>query len=384
MDGVRPLVLISELTTGGAERVTTSLLCRWVERGEEAEVCTVTDRHDGPLAFELAHAGVPRHNLGARRLTDPQALVRLVRLLDDKRFDLVHAHGQDATILAAAARRVRRVPLVVTRHVLDEPAVNARQRARARCALLAIRNADTVVAVSFAAADWLAQLANIPRAEIQVIPNGTDVDRFDRPRLRAERSDLRRKIGLEQGDRMILVPAVLRNGKGHEVLLEALPRIHEYVPTAKLFFAGTGNRSGALQTLALPYQDAIVFLGQRDDIPELLLASDVVTLPSFAEALPTALIEASAAGRPIVASRVGGTPEVVRDNETGVLVPPGDPSELAAAIVDLLINPAKANRLATAAQQRARGLFRIEQQVDRTAALWSSVASDKRRWGAPR
>jgi glycosyltransferase involved in cell wall biosynthesis len=312
-------------------------------------------------------------------LADPQAFVRLVRLLDDKRFDLVHAHGQDATILAAAARRVRRVPLIITRHVLDEPTGDARQRVRARCALLAARNADMVVAVSFAAADWLAQLANIPREKIHVIPNGTDVDRFDRPRLRAERSDLRRKIGLERGDRMILVPAVLRNGKGHEVLLEALPRIHEYVPTARLFFVGTGTRSGALQTLALRYKDAIVFLGQRDDVPELLLASDVVALPSFAEALPTALIEASAAGRPIVASRVGGTPEVVRDKETGLLVPPGDPMALAVAIIDVLTNPAKANRLATAAQQRAREHFRIEQQVDRTAALWSSVVTQTRR-----
>ncbi|HXF05576.1 MAG TPA: glycosyltransferase, partial [Blastocatellia bacterium] len=154
-DGL-PLILLSSLATGGAERVTVSFLRRLQQRGMEALVCTVTARHDGPLAAELSSSGVRRYDLGARRLADPLAAWRLLRLLRRQPIALVHAHGQDASILGAAVRSLVGVPLIITRHVLDEPSVTWRQRLRARLALWAIRQADAVVAVSSAAADRLA------------------------------------------------------------------------------------------------------------------------------------------------------------------------------------------------------------------------------------
>lgn len=374
MDDLRPLVLISSLATGGAERVTVSFLRKVADLRRGVPLCTLTRRRDGGLADEVAEAGLERFDLGARRLADPIALARLVRLLVSERFHVVHAHGQDAWILATAARALRRFPLVLTRHVLTEPSDGPRSALRTRCSLGAARRAEALVAVSVATAERLSELAGIAKERIHVIPNGIDIERFDCVGYR-ERAELRRSLNIGHAESMILVPAVLREGKGHEVLLDALPRIQGRHPGARIVFAGAGERKEALEAWAAPFGESVRFLGQREDIPELLAACDLVAHPSWEEALPTALIEASAASRPIVATRVGGTDEVVVDGVTGVLVPAGDAIRLADEIAHLLSDSARADRLGRAARKRVRERFSLDAQVDRTLALWSSVAS---------
>lgn len=377
--GWRPLILLSSLATGGAERVTVSFLRRLRQQQIEAIACTVTARHDGPLAAELDETGVIRRDLGARRLADPLALWRLLHLLRREQINIVHAHGQDASILATAARSLAGVPLVITRHVLEEPSVNWRQRLRASLALWAIRHADAVVAVSSAAADRLAELTPLARAAIRVIPNGIDLERFSQPRLMARRAELRRALGFSAGDLLVLVPAVLRQGKGQELLIEALPALRARVPAARVLFAGGGECETALRLQAQPHGDAVVFLGPRQDMPELLAACDLVVLPSRAEALPTALMEAAAAGRPVVATRVGGTAEVVEHGRTGWLVPPDDVTALVDAIATLLIDRQRARAFGRAARQRASERFALDLHVERTLALWSEVLRRARR-----
>jgi glycosyltransferase involved in cell wall biosynthesis len=372
---MRPLVLISGLPVGGAESVTVAFLCRLAAQGQPVPLCTVTARHDGPLASRLVEAGVPRFDLGARRLADAWALRRLVRLLARERVDVVHAHGQDASILATAARHLGGFRLVITRHVLDEPAANWRQRLRSRAALRAIIQSDVPVAVSRATARRLAAL--VPRAadRIRVLPNGIDLARFDRPDLRAARAEIRRSLGLDPDEPAILVPAVLRPGKGHDVLLDALPLIRARVPRASVLLAGDGELEPDLRARAARLGPAVRFLGRRDDIPALLAASDLVVLPSLAEALPTALMEAAAAGRPVVATDVGGTAEIVQDGGTGLLVPPAEPAPLADAAAALLGNPRRARALGDAGRRRAVASFGMDTQVARTLALWEELVS---------
>lgn len=376
---VRPLVLLSGLGTGGAEAVTAAFLRRLAREGLEVPACTVTDRHDGPPARELAGAGVPRLDLGARRLADPAAVWRLRRILARRRTGLLHAHGQDATVLGALATVGRPTAFVATRHVLEEPRRSWRERARARLTLWAFGRADAAVAVSRAAADRLAQETHLGPETIRVIPNGVELDRFALPggeEETAARAAVRRELGLAPEAPAVLTPAVLREGKGHEALLEAAARLRERAPGVGLLLAGDGGRREALEALAgrLGVGDAVRFLGHRDDVPRLLAACDVVALPSRAEALPTALLEAAAAGRPAVATRVGGTPEVVVHGETGLLVEPDDPDALARALADLLLDPERARRLGRAARRRAEERFDLGLQVERTLALWSEVA----------
>ena len=402
LDGVRPLVLVSGLGPGGAEAVTAGFLRRLAERGAGVPVCTVTAAHDGPPARELAGAAVPRHDLGARRLADPAALWRLRRLLDRERIGLLHAHGQDATVLGALATIGRPAAFVATRHVLDEPAESWRGRLRARLALWAFRRADAAVAVSRAVADRLVEEGGVAPGRVRVIHNGVALERFA-PSAVLEgpapetvgagagvdadeapgadgaepRPAAREALALPPDAPVVLVPAVLRPGKGHETLIAALPRLRERVPGVRVLLAGDGRRRDALEREAARtgVAGAVRFLGHRDDVPRLLRAADVVALPSTRpEALPTALIEAAAAGRPAVGTRVGGTPEVVVHGETGLLVAPGDPDALADALAVLLEDAGRARRLGRAARRRAEERFDLARQIERTLALWREVA----------
>lgn len=371
---MRPLVLVSSLATGGAERVTASLLCRLRRQGHDVALCTVTARHDGPLAEEVARQGVVRFDLGADRLADPRVLLRLLRLLRCEGFGLVHAHGQDASILALAARPWARLPLVVTRHVLEEPAADARQRARALAALLALRLADAAVAVSHAVARRLASAGWLDRDRIRVIPNGIELERFDPVASSASRAATRRALGVGPDEPLALVPAVLRPRKGHPLLLEAVPRIRERVPGARLLFAGSGPLEGELRRHAAPLGDAVRFLGERGDVPALMAAADLVVLATETEALPTVLMEAAAAGRPAVASDVGGVGEVVAAGRTGLLVPVGDAGALADAVGRLLLDCDRARALGAAARALAEERFGMDLYVRRTLELWRETA----------
>lgn len=372
-DAVRPLVLLSSLGAGGAERVAVSLVCRLAQRGHSVVLCTLTSCvDDEQLARELRQAGVVRHDLGARRLADPRACVAYLRVLARAGCNVVHAHGQDAWILASAIRRLRPVPLALTRHVLDEPAGTWRQSLRRRGALAAARRGDALVAPSSATAERLAQLTGVCVSRIHVIPNGIDLDRFDIPAAATAREDVRLKLGFAAHVRFVLVPAVLRHGKGHDVLLDALPSIRRQVPHVRIAFAGGGDREDELRQRTRGSD--VVVLGHRADIPELLAACDLVVLPSLAEALPTALIEAAAARRPVVATRVGGTADVVEHGVTGLLVPPGDSRALAEAIVAVLADPEKARAFGHEARTLAHYRFSLDAHVDRTLDLWSRLA----------
>jgi glycosyltransferase involved in cell wall biosynthesis len=379
---MNPLVLLSSLAMGGAERVTVSLLRQLHARGVCVQACTVTRRHDSPLADELAAASVPRHDLGASRLADPRALWRLRRLVETERIDVIHAHGQDASIIAAALRRWSGVKLVVTRHVLDEPTTTRRERLRADGALWALRGADAVVAVSAATADRLATLARRPRRDIAVIHNGIDIDTYAAPAAGRPRAELCAALGADSRDRLILMPAMLRDGKGHDAMIAAMHTIRAAAPRARLLLAGSGEREAELRRLAAPLGDAVRFLGTRTDMPELYAACDVCVLPSLSEAFPTALLEAAAAGRPAVATAVGGTPEIVVHERTGLLIGRADPAELAAAVLRLLADPGMAAAMGTAAAARAHALFGLDRQLTLTMELWNRTINAPRRRAA--
>jgi glycosyltransferase involved in cell wall biosynthesis len=369
----RPLVLLSSLAPGGAESVTVSFLRRLKHSGRDVPLCTVTSQPDGPLARDVRLAGVTRHDLGASRLADAGALARLSALIRRERFDVVHAHGQDATILAALACAMHRIPLVATRHVLEEPLRGWRHRVRARGMVASLRQARAVVAVSRAAAVAL-EPTGIPRDRIRVIHNGIELERFAvNDAYMGHR--IRTDWGFSTDDPLVLVPAVMRDGKGHHLLIDSLPRIIAHVPRARLLLAGTGPLEPALRERARVYGASVVFLGHRTDIPALLNAADLVVLASQSEALPTVLMEAAAAGRPVVSTRVGGTDEVVVDRKTGLLVSPADPAGLATAVVTLLQNRELAGTLGAAARAEADARFGIDLQVDRTCELWREIAA---------
>jgi glycosyltransferase involved in cell wall biosynthesis len=311
--------------------------------------------------------------LGARRLADPRALLRLQEVLQQERPHVVHAHGQDASILAAMARQLSPVPLAITRHVLKEPSGSLRQVWRARMALWAMRRADAVVAVSEAAADQLSAMAGLPRPRIRVIPNGVEQERFRSAAAAAGGVALRSSLGIAREQPVVLVPAALRDGKGHDVVLKAASILRQQCPGLRVVLAGCGEREALLRKRAAALADTVIFLGACDDMPAAYASCDLVLLASQSEALPTVLIEAAAAGRPVVATRVGGTAEVVVEDHTGLLVPPEDATALAAAALALLTDKERARDMGSAAQRHAEANFSIDLQVKRTVQMWSEL-----------
>jgi glycosyltransferase involved in cell wall biosynthesis len=239
--------------------------------------------------------------------------------------------------------------------------------------LSALRRADAVVAVSDATARRLSELMPFPKGKIRVIPNGVRLDPFLRSDLHMRGMELRNKLGFTAEERIVLIPAALREGKGHEVALGAMTVLQQRIPSLRLVFAGMGNREPDLRRKAKPLGDKVVFLGDFPEMPVLFGACDLVVLPSMSEALPTALIEAAAAGCAAVATSVGGTPEVIKGNLTGLLVRPNDPEALAAAVSDLLGDAKRLQRFGAAARLHALQNFSMEIQVQRTLDLWSEV-----------
>jgi glycosyltransferase involved in cell wall biosynthesis len=217
-----------------------------------------------------------------------------------------------------------------------------------------------------------------------VIENGIELEHFAGGAPDA-RQRVRASLGAGPDEPLVLVPAALRDGKGHEVLLRALPDLRKRVPAVRVLFAGTGEREAALRSAARAVGNAVQFLGLRTDIPELLRACDLVVLPSatrtdgtIEEALPTVLLEAAAAGRAVVATRLSGIPEIVVDGRTGLLVPPNDPAALADAIATLLQDGARARAYGAAARHIAQQRFAIETQIARTQTLWASLVGAER------
>jgi glycosyltransferase involved in cell wall biosynthesis len=211
--------------------------------------------------------------------------------------------------------------------------------------------AHRIVANCQAGADRLRR-EGVPRAKIAVVPNGIAISIAHTMR----RADWRPRI---------VVVANLRPEKGHDVLLDAAALVVREFPDIRIDFVGGGTERAALEarTSRLGLGGVVSFRGHIDDVPSALAEADLFVLPSRSEAFPNAVLEAMAAGLPIVATRVGGVPELVDDGRTGLLVPPGSAAELARRLCELLSQPALAARLGQAAQREAKSRYSFDRMV---------------------
>lgn len=358
--GVRTVIFaFLDFSDGGAQRLALET-CRTLDpaRYRPALLC-VRDR--GPLVPAAEAQGVPVRTLARlRRPWDLAAVPVIARALRQLGADIVQVplYSRAGPYVRLAAR-LAGVPLVVCHeHCRERPPGPGRRLADR---LLTDRR-TRFVAVSQADADWLVAQGT-PADRIAVIHNGIDTQRF-RP---ADRAAARAELGLAPELPLVLVPARLEHRKGQADLLAALPALLARVPGALIWFAGGGPLATVLPALAAAadLSAAVRFLGPRADIPRLLAAADVMVLPSRMEGLPLAVLEALAAGRPVVATKVGGTGEAVMDGVTGRLVPARDPAALATALADLLSDPIGAAALGGRGRALAVERFRIEAMTER-------------------
>ena len=271
------------------------------------------------------------------------------------RIDLVHAVDLYTNIFALPAAAFARVPVRIgSRRGLNTdrtPAQLAMQRAAYKCA-------HAVVTNSQATADRLRN-ENVRPSKVAVIPNGLALDAFTAALPRAAR-------------RQVLVVANLRPEKGYDVLVDAAAIVLQRFPDARFHCVGEGPERSAIERrmAAGGVAHAFTLLGRQDDIPRRLAAADIFALPSRTESMPNSVLEAMAAGLPVVASAVGGVPEVIEDGRTGMLCPPSDPHALADRLCRLMVDADFSNRLGQSARQEVQAHYSFDRMVDAFDSLY--------------
>ena len=320
------------------------------------------------LLARAAALGVETLPLDGRgRRTDPE-IERLRRWLRASRVDVFHVHagiGWEGHTSIYAAREAG-VPVIVrTEHLPDMIRKPAERASHQRL----INAVDGLICVSQGAARSMRR-AGVPPAKISVVRNGV----LPAP----EHSGLipmLSELNLPAGAKLVLTVARFVEQKGHHFLLQAMPTILAACPTAQFLWVGEGPLQEELQheVQERGLESAVRFLGQRDDVPALLAASDLVVLPSLFEGLPLIILEAMAAGRPVVATWTSGIDEAVLDGTTGRLVPPGNPQELAAGVVETLGSPELAARWGAAGRERWCREFTAIRMVRQTAAIYENL-----------
>jgi glycosyltransferase involved in cell wall biosynthesis len=296
----------------------------------------------------------------------PFRLARLLRRID---ADLLHAHNDTALFYGGVAAFLGRVALVYTEHDRVFPG-----RPALRIMNFALANsARGVVAVSEELRRRLATFERIEGNEVRVIPNGVPFA----PAVRSA-ARVRRSWNVPEDAPVVGVVAGLKPVKNHALLLDAAVGLIPRFPGLVLVFAGDGPLRAELEARArrLGLDDSLRLLGFRSDLSEVYAGLDVVALTSDSEGMPLALVEAMAAARPVVASRVGGVPEVVVDGVTGIVFPAGDREALAGALAGLLADPERRRAMGEAGRRRYEERYTLERMAAAYASLYHRALED--------
>jgi glycosyltransferase involved in cell wall biosynthesis len=353
--------------TAGAETVATRIALGLDRDRFESIICST--RPSAPQHVEAVRAeGIEVLELGRRSKVDVWRWRPLVRMLRSGRVDIVHAHKFGSNLWAALLTPRGRLPVLLA-HEHSWSYERALRRFVDREVIG--RRADAIVAVSPTDRMRMVELERIPAEKVVFIPNGIP----DRPV--GDGKAVRRDLGLKVSDPVVGTVCGLRPEKELETILRALGRLAPRRPRLRFVVVGDGPERRRLEQLATQLGVPTVFLGHRpnEEVPDLLAAMDVVVCSSRFEGMPLAVLEWMAAGKAIVASRVGGIPTILEHGREALLVPPRDYAAFAEEIDRLLDDPLERQRLGEAAQRRQREAFRFDQTVSLVEELYELLHS---------
>ena len=365
---VRVVEILATGTSGGAQEHLFGLMSRLDTAHYEASVVA--------LSAGSAVRKLQRHGFDVTVIDEPddaaaaRALVAHLRLV---RPDVIHTHMYRADVIGTRAAIAladaghRRPYVVSTVHSSRVRSTEDRDLIRQLTPEM-----DQLIAVSQSIVRKIADEHRVG-APVRLIYNGVDLQRYDD---QGPCSHLREDYGMEPGSRIVGAVARLEPEKGHQTLIEAWPHVLREVPDAYLLIVGEGSRRDFLEQWAAAHKVAhrVVFTGRRDDIPAVTASLDVAVLPSWREAQGLSILEAMAMARPVVASDVGGIPEMIQDGVTGFLVEHDNPVALAAAIVRLLKDPILAERIGRAGHDLVHDRFCIELMVKAIEQIYDEGA----------
>lgn len=363
---------------GGAERVARDLLVMLdPERFERilffSRAPLAGDDTGEPIAAELRRQGVRVEFLRRRFKYDPLAWWPMMRLLRRERVDVLHSHAFGPNAWAAVLGRMVGVPVVVAHEHnwafegrAMRPIVDRRVIAPAT---------DAIIVVSGEARRRMIELERIAPDDLVLLPNGI------RALPPGDGQAVRAELGIGPDDPVVGAVSVFRPEKALHLLIRAAAPLARELPRLRVVLAGMGPDRERLEAVVREegLEDRVLFVGMRTDVPDVLAALDVAVLCSEFEGIPLALLEYMDAARPIVATRVGGIPELITDGTHGLLVESGDVQALAGAVKQLLTDPGTAARLGAHARERRRAEFSLEGTVERLEGLYEHLHAERRR-----
>lgn len=375
-DLIRILHVIPDMTLGGAQQIMADVALR-IDPGKfKVAVVSMFPPAGRPLESELERAGIQISYLGKRVGFDPRMLLRLDHAMRRFNPDIVHTQCY-ALLYLIPLVLVRRTPVVVhtVQNVAKEDAYGVPWLVR-----WGFRRGVRPVAVCEEVARSVRQLHRL--ADCPVIFNGVDVQKCRRGADARERC--RKDLGMDAGSIVFVNVGRISAQKNYGMLLKCFARVAEKVPDSHLVIAGSGELEPELrqQVMAMDARRNVHVLGARDDIPDLLAASDVYVLTSAWEGNPLSVMEAMSAGKAVVCTAVGGVPELVQDGVTGRLVPAGDAEAFTGAMLDLARDPGVRHRLGGHAAQEAERRFDVSVTVKSYADLYLHLLDSAKSGGS--
>lgn len=355
---------------GGAETMLFHLAEGLRARGHSVQL-VLPAGGNGPLGTRFRDAGFATHGFTLRRAIDPACVRSLAAYFTEQRIDVAHSHMFTMGVYGTAAARRAGIGHAITMHGTGRETAVLRRRIALRWAF---RRSDAAVAVSQALRAELRALLGPVADRARVIPNGIPALAGDAARVRAE-------LALRADELLVLAVGNMYHNKAHRLLLEALSRLPAELPWRVAIAGREEEATPELRAFvaAQRWEGRAHILGPRHDVADLLAAADVWTMPSLREALPMSLLEAMICGTPVVASRVGGIPEAVRDGVEGLLVPPGDVDALADALRRLLTDAELRRRVGEAGRARAAADFGLDAMTAAHELMYYEAARRTRR-----
>jgi len=358
------LQLVYGFGVGGGEAKLLELVDKLDKEKYAITVCSVG--LGGPLEQQFRDTGADVLVVKKRWRFDPTLIFKVAKLVKQRKIDVVMTTLFYADIVGAAASFLVKPKALISWEVITHP-LNARRRLMYK--LLSSRF-DVVVTVSNSIWDFVIKKRSQNKNKIKTIYYGVDLDAY----APAKKSgDLAKELG--NPDCIFGVVARLRYQKGHVHLIDAVPKVIEKYPNVKFVFIGSGDQEELLRQRVADrnVQNQVIFLGLRRDIKYLLNEIDVFVLPSLWEGFPNVVLEAMGCAKPVIATSVEGTIELVADGESGILMPPANPEALADALITMLDSPKLIKQYGNAGRKRVETYFSVGKQVREFEALYDEI-----------
>ena len=371
----RIIWLIDSLKPGGAEQLMPSLLKEFDNDSYEIRVCVLQVRKGNPIAVELGEQGIPVDLVLVRNLRNPINLFHVLQYFKKLSPILIHTQLEFADTLGNLAAKIIHIPSVSTLHTLEVPKKRKFAFFRLKLKWFVLRYfCDTIIAVSEITRKHHIKFGKLPPQKTKTIYNGIQLSRFQK-RNESQLDEIRQGLKLKTNQTVVTTVAVLREPKGIQYMIRAMPEILKHKPDLTYLIVGDGVYADSLLDLVtvLGLQGNVIFTGRRTDIPDILAVSDLFVLPSLGDALPTVLIEALAAQTPIIATKVGGIPEIIENDVNGMLVPPADSDRLADACIKLIQDQELSHQFTVNGLEIAKRRFDVKVQVEQLQNLYKDL-----------